>query len=621
MSVPQSRPSSLFLGLLFHLLLAGVPVCAQRFSLYEDRTKAVTGPQALALFERGGFKFVDDGRQNIGFTRSIFWVGFRQERLPPRDSLILHVGDHHINIIRVYARTAGGLTLIYTGGDYRRFGERPLPTTDFYFPVRDTGTYLVEVDKSNESLQLSFGLQDYVSVLQLEAKNTSVMGFLTGIICLLLLFGLYLFALTRDRVYLFYVLYICSGWMWVLGNSGHGFQYLWPDSPWFASKARPVFSTITVALSFNFMLHYIGASKQRVLRRIVLGLSLVMWTLAGAILSFTNKEYHSNIWYVVQAAVPVIVLLYIVFMIAILAVRSWQGNRLAQFYLVAIMSLLGVIVMQLAFYTGNWKGEESFFRYFGVALGYVSEAIILTAGLAYRFNQYKREKEQILVELNRRQAENTRTLIEVQEAERSQIANQLHDVAGSLLSAARLNLSALLEKAREERRPVDIRLQKTDEAIMQVAETVRNLSHALSPVMLTQVGIRKALEKIVAIFNASGKIRVTLVVSGFEEHQESFHTYYTGLYGLIYELLNNIIKHAGASHALVQVAELDDCFTIIVEDNGVGIDPEQGGRPDSLGLTGVLSKITYFGGQMAIDRAEPSGTLITIEIPRIQHAL
>ncbi|MDB5251469.1 MAG: signal transduction histidine kinase [Flaviaesturariibacter sp.] len=615
---PQPKQLLLFACLLFFATARGR---SPGFSLYEDKSKTVTAAQALDLFQHGAFTPVTDGKQNIGFTHSLFWVAFRQDRLPPRDSLVLNIGDHHINIIRVYVRNAAGLTLLHTSGDYQPFNTRPLPTTNFYFPVRDTGIYLVQVDKSNESLQLSFGLHDYVSVLRTEAKNTSVMGFLTGIICLLLLFGLYLFVLTRDRVYLFYVLYICSGWMWVLGNSGHGFEYLWPNSPWFASKARPVFSTTTVALSFNFMLHYIGAANQRILRRVVLGLSLVMWSLAVAILFFTNKEYHSSIWYIVQAAVPVIVLVYIVFMIAILAVRSWQGNRLAQFYLVAIMSLLAVIIMQLAFYTGKWKGEESFFRFFGVALGYISEAIILTAGLAYRFNEYRREKEQILVELNRRQVENTRTLIEVQEAERSQIANQLHDVAGSLLSAARLNLSALLEKAYKEQQPVDLRLQKTEEAITQVAETVRNLSHALSPVMLTQVGIRKALEKIVDIFNASGKIHVTLIVSGFEDHQESFHAYYTGLYGLIYELLNNIIKHAGATHALVQVAEMDECFTIIVEDNGIGIDPAQASKPGSLGLTGVLSKITYFGGQMAIDRAEPTGTLITIEIPRIQHAL
>ena len=48
--------------------------------------------------------------------------------------------------------------------------------------------------------------------------------------------------------------------------------------------------------------------------------------------------------------------------------------------------------------------------------------------------------------MNKHQQENTRILMEVQEAEWSQVANQLHDVAGSLLSAAKLNLSSLREQ-------------------------------------------------------------------------------------------------------------------------------------------------------------------------------
>ena len=89
------------------------------------------------------------------------------------------------------------------------------------------------------------------------------------------------------------------------------------------------------------------------------------------------------------------------------------------------------------------------------------EIIILTAGLVYRFNQYRLDKENLLVKINRQQHENTRIIMEVQEAERSQVANQLHDVAGSLLSAARLNLTSLREK-HGTGNVADFHLQKTE---------------------------------------------------------------------------------------------------------------------------------------------------------------
>lgn len=615
-------PKLFFLTLSALLLAFGVNgQSAHGFTIYEDTGKALTPEAALHLYGNNRFTPAPSGRQNIGFTHSIYWLAFSNNRLLPKDSLVLLVGDHHINRIHVFKKGVAGIDQLYTSGDYLAYAHRPLPTTGFYFPVSEPGTYLVRVDKSNESLQLTFGLQSYVSVLQAESRNTSIMGFLTGVIALLIIFGLYLFAISRDKLYLLYILYIASGWLWVLANSGHGFQFIWPTQAWFASKARPIFSFSTIALSLYFMLYYIDAAKQRLLFKSIRLFTTILLAAIVAILCFNQNGYQSSLWLYIQFFIPLFTFSYIVFLLAILGYKSWKGNKLAQFYLMAVLSLMFFAILQLAFYTGNWEGESRLLSHFGMSIGYIIESIILTAGLAYRFNQYKREKENLLLEMNRSQAENTRTLMEAQEAERSQIANQLHDVAGSLLSAAKLNLSSLSEKAYLDGQQVDIRLLRAEEAVTEVSETVRNLSHALSPVMLAQVGIRKSLEKIVTIFNASGKIKVGLVVSGFDEHDIALNNYYTGLYGLIYELLNNIIKHAGAAHALVQVAELDDCFTIIVEDDGIGFDTSKIRQAGSLGLAGVFSKIEYFGGQIAIDKGEPKGTLITIEIPRTLNAV
>jgi signal transduction histidine kinase len=150
------------------------------------------------------------------------------------------------------------------------------------------------------------------------------------------------------------------------------------------------------------------------------------------------------------------------------------------------------------------------------------EAIIISAGLAYRFNRYRVDKEKILVEMSRRQHENTRVLMSVQEAERNYIANQLHDVAGSLLSAAKLNLSSLREKALLPDRTVSAQLEKAEEAVTLVSDMVRDLSHALSPVMLKQTGFKSAIEKVVSIFNASGELHIRLIIIGFEDYKVAF---------------------------------------------------------------------------------------------------
>jgi two-component system, sensor histidine kinase LadS len=595
------------------------PGAVKGFYLLEDSSRQWTPQEALQQFRQGRFGAPHSDLVNVGFTRSVYWLAY-EHLAGAGDSLLLEIGDQHINRIHFYYAAADRLQPLYTTGDYYPFGQRPVEANGFYFPLREKGLYLARVDKSNESLQLYFGLTPRLQVMRKEANNTAITALLSGIIVLLVIFGVYLFAMTRDWLYLLYVLYLCGGWCWVLANGGYGFQYFWPQAPWFASKARPVFCFATVALSLHFMIHYIGGVKHRWLKKGLYTGSALMWAFVVTIFLFHNQGYQSAWWLRLQYVIPVVSLAYAAFVLGFLGVQAIKGNRLALFYLVAVGVLMCMVVLQVAFYTGTLQGQQNFFSHFGMSVGYIAESIILTAGLVYRFNQYRLDKEHLLREMNRRQAENIRVLMEVQQAERSQIANQLHDVAGSLLSAARLNLSSLREN-RYGPQETTLRLQKAEEAVSAVSDTVRNLSHALSPVLLEKTGLKKALEKIVSLFNASGKIQISLVVIGFDAYHPELANLYTNFYGITYELLNNIIKHSGSPHALVQAIEHEDSFSLIVEDVGTGLDPVRLPQSESHGLAGIVSKIDYFKGKIAFDRNEPQGSIITIEIPRTVYAL
>lgn len=443
------------------------------------------------------------------------------------------------------------------------------------------------------------------------------MALFTGMILLLIIFGVYLFIISRERVYVYYILYIASGWLWVLSNAGYGFQYLWPHLPWFASKARPVFALAPLIFSMLFLLQFIGNIKNKKVHLAVKIMNAFLMASIIAILSFSEEGYQNKWWMYIQYIIPLISLLYILLTLGVLVTATIRGNKLALFYLVAVLTLLLTAILQVSFSFGSLNGFGDFFSNLGLSIGYIMEAIILTAGLVYRFNQYRVDKEKLLIEMNERQEANTRILMEVQEAERSQVANQLHDVAGSLLSAAKLNLSSLREKDWSFNEQTSFRLQKTEEAVSLVSDMVRNLSHALSPVMLEKVGLKTSLEKIIAIANASGKINIQLIVMGFEKYSPLLNNYYTALYSIIYELLNNIVKHSGAKNVLLQLAENDNCFSLIAEDDGVGIAPGAMEKKQSFGITGIQSKVAYFRGSMAIDTIQPNGLMITIEIPFI----
>jgi two-component system, sensor histidine kinase LadS len=246
----------------------------------------------------------------------------------------------------------------------------------------------------------------------------------------------------------------------------------------------------------------------------------------------------------------------------------------------------------------------------------VVEVVVLTFGLAYRFNSYRYERIQMLIKMNLQQTKYAQTIITAQNNERRQLADQLHDVAGSLLSAAKLNLSSVREKELIIDAEANQKLTRAEEAVTSIADMLRNLSHAISPVMLDKVGFRKSVERVVEIFNTPGKLQVELVIFGFEEEHANMREKYSILYGILYELMNNIVKHAQAKNALVQLIEHDDSISMIVEDNGKGLAANDMERHASHGLATIQSKIHYLQGSLMFDSAHPHGLILTIEIPK-----
>jgi signal transduction histidine kinase len=618
MKYSRSLSTCLLFFLLFRLpALCQVP--ARGFSLYEDKNKELTAAAAFHLLQAGKFSYTEKLEQNKGFTKSVYWLAYINPVDLPVDSLVMEIGHSHINIIHFYFGTDSTIKEQWVTGDYFPFSQRPVRATNFYFPVDKKGVYLARIDKSNESLQLSFGLIGKTAALASERDDKMIMALFTGMILLLIIFGIYLFIIRRETLYLYYILYIGSGWLWVLSNAGYGFEYLWPNQAWFASKARPVFAITPLIFSVMFLFRYIGGVDNRKIVNSTRILNIVLIACILTILLFNVNGYQSSWWLYIQYFIPLISLIYILVIMGILIVNAIRGNTLAMFYLTAISVLMGAGILQASFSLGTVGGFSRFFSNYGLAVGYVLEAIILTAGLVYRFNQYRLEKENLLRAINQQQLENTRLLMEAQASERNQVANQLHDVAGSLLSAAKLNLSSLREKE-----PLNSAAgalaEKAEEAVGLVSDMVRNLSHALSPVMLDKVGFKASLEKIVGIVNAPGKLNVRLLVIGFETYEPSLGKFYHAGYSIIYELLNNLVKHAGASHALIQVVEHPDSLAIVVEDNGTWTKDSKT-MIDSQGMMGIKSKINYFGGSLAFDQNEPSGLIVTIEIPLIRDSI
>jgi two-component system, sensor histidine kinase LadS len=590
-----------------------------KYFLFEDPSGALSPEGAWETFKSQ--KFIEQNGQsfNPGFTTSIFWLVVETESLK-NESTLLEIGQAQINEIQFHEIIEDNPLLRFTTGDHQPFSSRPFSSLNFTFPLsNDVRYYLIKVDKKNEALQLTFLTKSADKYFSELAESSLIIGIMTGAIVLMLIFGLFLFLITKEPVYLFYILYIAAGWLYVLANLGYVYKYFWPDDPWLAARTRPVAALLTISFSLHFIKYYTGEAPFQWLKKILTGLIYFSYLLALLFLIPNIESKASTFGYYVQAALPVLAVIYILSLLITLIHKIINKNKMAMFFLLSVTPIILFSTLQIFYYSGGLDFSGSYLQNYGQATGYVAEAIILTFGLAYRFNTYKQDKEELLINLNKQQVRYAKAIITTQESERRQLADQLHDVAGSLLSAARLNLSAVREKNYITNEDAKQKLESAESAVSDISNILRNMSHAISPVMLDKVGFRQSIDKIVSIFNASGKIRFELEILGFEKENPSMYEKYSVLYGILYELMNNIVKHAHASHALIQVIEHEDSVVLIVEDNGMGLPIKDHNKTTTHGLTAIHSKVHYLNGHVMMEDAQPQGLIVTIEIPKVNN--
>jgi signal transduction histidine kinase/ligand-binding sensor domain-containing protein len=203
-------------------------------------------------------------------------------------------------------------------------------------------------------------------------------------------------------------------------------------------------------------------------------------------------------------------------------------------------------------------------------------------------------------------------LIESQEAERQRIAAELHDSLGQHLLVIR-NRAALGERAVED--PVQSKNQfdEITASATQAISEVRAISHNLRPVNLDRLGLAATIEEMVEKVADSSGIQFSADIEALENGWLSKEQE-VNCFRIIQESLNNIIKHAQATKAYVELWREDGALLLTVRDNGRGYDvgsiPQRG-----LGLTSISERVRILGGTQTVTTAPGAGTMIVLRIP------
>lgn len=201
-----------------------------------------------------------------------------------------------------------------------------------------------------------------------------------------------------------------------------------------------------------------------------------------------------------------------------------------------------------------------------------------------------------------------KAMMEGEERERTRIARSLHDGVGSILSAARLNMDSLGHQVRQ--LPAIPAYRESLTLLKDATAEIRETAHNLMPVILHERGLYEAVKAFCLKLNNNHTLGIDF--QSYGEPARFNHHFELMVYRTIQELINNVIKHAEATRAIVQLVFDNDMVSITVEDNGKGFDPSRIAPSNGLGIHSLHSRMKAFQGKVDID-SSPQGTSVHIE--------
>ena len=236
-------------------------------------------------------------------------------------------------------------------------------------------------------------------------------------------------------------------------------------------------------------------------------------------------------------------------------------------------------------------------------------AVISVAGLAlvvYKGRVSRLEKARGAQEAFSRQ------LISSQENERKRIAAELHDGLGQNLLI--IKNRALIALNRKDDTAAQTQLEEISSTVSHALEEVRSIARNLRPHQLDRLGLTQAIKSIVNNVSNSSAIsfgsEIDPIDGLFSPEAE------INLYRIVQEGVNNIVKHSGATEALVAIRREEQALQLIIQDNGSGFNSES--APDAngggFGLTGISERARMVGGRASFHSAAGKGTTISVRL-------
>jgi signal transduction histidine kinase len=300
---------------------------------------------------------------------------------------------------------------------------------------------------------------------------------------------------------------------------------------------------------------------------------------------------------------------------AILALRLIKATRYNISWMLFTAAFVAMGITQICHFValvggGGWQLPPYFFAWTGILI-----SLCLAVGTIFISKIFD-----LIRRLNfQRQLTERRilsTVLRTEEKERQRFSKELHDGLGPLLSSAKMSLSEL---SRSGHSAEDTELiANTNYVIEEAIRSLREISNNLSPHTLKSFGLARAIASFIK--NSLSIKALRDVKIGFETNleDERFDSNVEVIvYRVVCELINNSLKHSGASDISLSLRREGDLLKIRYADNGKGFNT-QGALDTGMGLANISSRINSLEGEIVLRSSEGHGMSAEIKVNVVQ---
>ena len=546
---------------------------------------------------------------NVGLNPNPIWVRLIVKNEAPDPTRYWYSLYSHADSVMIFKKLSDGWNAIDTVLFITPYNDRKVKVrfsaTELNLQPRESAELLIKIRNLRRPQHSFMDITTPDHNLQWEKKFFFSTAIFLGLYLMTVIFNVVLGLITKRKVFFLFSVYIMIISMVILQEEL--LIVLYPSREWFAllNRFSPMGMTI-IGCGLHFFAVKRIIKKQSETRFdkilntiIVIGFSYgLLFTLAYFI--FQEQLHLGQPLYLFSWHLNVAVILLMMF---ILSLSIFLAGRGILNIVIAIFAGLWMFYFNAAGYFLNYEGVIHYYVitypnyfYYGLSFEFIAFGFIL----AWRYRETFKRNLDLVTQQSKHQAQLLEKEIEIQERERTQIARDLHDDLGTTISAIKLIISNSYSDDR-----------KLMEMVNKASKDIRFFSSTFSAVDL-KYGLFETVKSRIQELNALGMVQFQFIGNGNENTLNPEVKVST--FRIFSELSNNILKHAKASKATIQIIIDEEQILIMVEDNGIGFNIND--KHEGIGLGNIQRRASRFNGNVHIMTDSRSGTTVIVTIPK-----